>query len=254
MRGLYRAVWILGMISTLAFSPTAYLAKIHGYDYKLVHAPNFHRFGTWSKVSAIRDHLSQYKFVIFLDADAIFHYPHIPVEWLLNYWNITPDTLVALALDPSDPVNNDDYGQNLLNTGFMIAQQSERTEALFKAWDTCPENEHYPNCSRWSFQWPHEQGAFGNHIRYDFNRPEDVKILPCSEANGCPEAEFSSGCAGEFVQHWWYAKASVPTVVEQSILDYFLPYLHELFLNDYERVTLNASNLTLTGSGGKTRL
>jgi galactosyl transferase GMA12/MNN10 family. len=83
-------------------------ATIHGYDYRLVQAasPNG-LFGTWSKVTAIKEALKHYDFVIFLDADAVIRYPHLPMEWLFNYWDISPNTLVAMALDPDEPQNRD---------------------------------------------------------------------------------------------------------------------------------------------------
>ncbi|KAJ5279210.1 hypothetical protein N7478_004582 [Penicillium angulare] len=187
---------------------------------------------TWCKVPAMREQLQNYKFVVFVDADTIFPYLHLPLEWLFNYWNINPETLVALARDPADPVNNDDRGRTYLNTGFVIAQRSPRTEELFKAWDECSNGVRYPSCVRWNFNWPHEQAAFGGHIRYDFNRSQDVKVLPCAEANGCPEAAHM-GCMGRLVRHYWYGKHLVPAAVRESFLQSFVPPLHELFLQEY---------------------
>ncbi|KAJ5629414.1 hypothetical protein N7528_003071 [Penicillium herquei] len=208
-------------------------AKIHGYDYKFaqVHDPK-RRHATWCKVPAIRQELDHYKFIVFLDADTVIPYLHLPLEWLLNYWNIVPETLLALARDPIDPINNDDRGRTLLNTGFMIAQQSSRTKELFKAWDECLGETRYPKCSRWGFNWPHEQGAFGNFIRYDFNGSQDIKVLPCAEANGCPESAHT-GCMGRLVRHYWYGKNLVPAAMQESVLRSFVPRLHEMFLHDY---------------------
>ena len=210
------------------------LAKIHGYDYKLVHVQNIgSRFGTWAKVPAIQESLEHYQFVVFLDADAIFTYPHLPLEWLFNYWGIDSETLVALAVDPNDLINNDDRGNTFLNTGFIIAQQSPRAKELFQAWESCPDEVRYENCAYWRYNWPHEQGAFGTHIRYDFNRPTDIKALPCAEANGCPEA-VHTGCIGQFVRHYWYSKPTVSMALDESIRRYFLPYLHRTFHGDAE--------------------
>lgn len=211
---------------------TGHPAKIHGYDYKLVHVQNIgSRFGTWAKVPAIKEALENYEFVIFLDADAILTYPQLPIEWLLNYWDISPETLVALAIDPEDPVNTDERGKTFLNTGFIVAQQSARTKGMFEAWDNCPGESLYQNCSHWSMDWPHEQGAFGTHVRYDFDRPADIKVLSCAEANGCPEAAHL-GCAGKFVRHYWISKGAVASAVDESIQRQFLPYIHSAFLGD----------------------
>ncbi|KAJ5341849.1 hypothetical protein N7541_010973 [Penicillium brevicompactum] len=216
-------------------------AKIHGYDYRLVVMPRKDgRFGTWGKVTAIREALRHYKYVVFLDGDAMFLYPNLPMEWLFNYWDITENTLVAMALDPDAPQNRDWNDRTMLNTGFVIAQQSPRTDELFEAWDSCPSETRYPGCSKWSREWPHEQSAFGNHIRYDFNRSEDIRVLSCAEANGCPEVA-TTGCVGQLIRHYWGDKSAVPAAVGDTILHYFLPQLHEIFYKDRETLVINAS-------------
>ncbi|KAJ6144698.1 Galactosyl transferase [Penicillium chermesinum] len=189
------------------------------------------RYGTWAKVPAIREFLEHYQFVVFLDADVILTYPHLPLEWLFNYWAMHPQTLVAMAADPTEPVNDDERGNTFLNTGFVIAQRSVRTMELLRAWENCPGESQYQNCAHWVTHWPHEQGAFGTYLRYDFNRSSDIKVLPCAEANGCPNAAHT-GCVGKFVRHYWYSKNSVTPAVDQSIQRYFLPYLHHAFLRD----------------------
>ncbi|KAJ5165888.1 hypothetical protein N7492_006184 [Penicillium capsulatum] len=211
-------------------------ARIHGYDYKLVQAGSTpHKYGTWAKVQALRDTIRHYEFVVFLDADAMFPYPHIPLEWLFNYWNITAETLVALAEDPNEPVNKDSQGQTLLNTGFVIAQRSARALGLLDAWDSCADDVRYPGCSQWRHRWPHEQGAFGDHIRYDFDRPDDIKELACSEANGCPETRLA-GCGGQLVRHYWGAKAHLPAAVQESLMRYLLPHVHRSFIQEHGEV------------------
>lgn len=196
------------------------------------------KFGTWSKVSALKEQLYQYEFVIFVDADTIFPYPHVPLEWLFNYWDIIPENLVAMAIDPPYPINNDLRGRTMLNTGFIITQRSSRAHELFAAWESCPSDVEYLGCSNFSYNWPHEQGAFGNFIRYDFNRPDDVKILKCAEANGCPEVSYL-GCPGKLVRHYWGSKASVPSAVKESIVQYFLLSLHGEFHQNYADIVSN---------------
>ncbi|KGO77164.1 hypothetical protein PITC_024060 [Penicillium italicum] len=141
-------------------------AMIHGYDYRLVQIPRtVGRSGTWTKVTAIKEALEHYEYVVFMDADSMMPYPNLPMEWLFNYWEIMPETLVAMALDPDAPHNRDWNGRTFLNTGFIIAQQSPRTNELFEAWESCPNETRYPDCGRWGAEWPHEQSAFGNHVR-----------------------------------------------------------------------------------------
>ncbi|KAJ5636364.1 uncharacterized protein N7484_009677 [Penicillium longicatenatum] len=211
-------------------------AKIHGYDYKLVTAEDYpHIHGTWCKVSVMREAIEHYKFVIFLDADIVLPHLHVPLEWLLNYWNINSETLIAMARDPAADINKDERGQVFLNTGFVIAQQSLRTKEMFEAWDNCLNGTRYPECHQWGDKWPHEQAAFGTYLRYDFNRTEDVKALPCAEANGSPEVA-DTGCLGKLVRHYWATKHLVPSKVQEGILRFFMPHLHDQFLQEYEKV------------------
>lgn len=214
-------------------------ATIHGYDYRLLKIPRSDgRFGTWSKVTAIKEALKRYEYVVFLDADAMVLYLNLPMEWLFNYWEISTDTLVALAMDPDAPHNRDFNDRTMLNTGFMIGQQSPRTHELFEAWESCPTETRYPGCSKWGREWAHEQSAFGNHVRYDFNRSEDIKVLPCAEANGCPEVA-DTGCVGELIRHYWGDKKSLPAAAGDAVLQYFLPQLHELFYHNRKTWVIN---------------
>ncbi|OQE35265.1 hypothetical protein PENCOP_c014G04930 [Penicillium coprophilum] len=214
-------------------------AMIHGYDYRLVQISRaVGRTGTWTKVTAIKEALKHYEYVVFLDADAMILYPNLPLEWLFNYWEITPETLVAMALDPEAPHNHDWNGRTFLNTGFIIAQESPRTHELFEAWETCPTETRYPDCARWGREWPHEQSAFGNHVRYEFNRPEDIRVLSWAEANGCPKVA-STGCVGEFVRHYWGDKLSLPAAVGDVVLQYFLLQLHGTLNHNARTLVVN---------------
>ncbi|EKV11512.1 hypothetical protein PDIG_18300 [Penicillium digitatum PHI26] len=219
---------------------------IHGYDYRLVQIPRaVGRSGTWTKVTAIKEALKLYEYVVFLDADSMMPYPNLPMEWLFNYWDITPETLVAMALDPDAPHNRDWNGRTFLNTGFIIAQQSSRTHELFEAWENCPNETRYPNCGRWSGEWPHEQSAFGNYVRYDFNRSEDIRVLSCGEANGCPEVA-ATGCVGELVRHYWGDKSSLPAGAGDAVLQYLMPQLHGIFNRNSRTMVVNRTERIFT--------
>ncbi|KAG7115273.1 Galactomannan galactosyltransferase 1 like protein [Verticillium longisporum] len=178
-------------------------AQIHGYDYKFIKAPIYpHRHQTWVKVPMIREELKTHKFVVFLDADAIFVQPQLPIEFLLGLWNITDGTLVAMAEDPNSPVNRDEKGWVLWNTGFVVAQQSQRTQEMFKVWDECPMGERFPGCEKWAKEWAHEQAAFGNYIRYAYNTTDDLRVIPCGDGNGAAYLG-DKKCLGAFVSHFW---------------------------------------------------
>ncbi|KAF2812312.1 uncharacterized protein BDZ99DRAFT_518166 [Mytilinidion resinicola] len=232
-----------GMLSHYMF------AKIHGYDYKFIRAPDYpDRWGTWVKVPMMKEALKTHDFVAFMDSDVMFHYPHIPLEWLMNYWNITAENLVAMSIDPDEAQNYDGRGNRYVNTGFVIAQQSKRTQEMYKAWAECPSDTRYKDCARWGFEWAHEQAAFGNHIRYDFDRPEDIKVLPCVEANGAPEAAGRGGCKGVFVRHFWVDKQLPLKALSDQVMQYFVPRMHEHYIEQSPKHIVDAKGFKIVGA------
>ncbi|KAH7369327.1 hypothetical protein B0T11DRAFT_278605 [Plectosphaerella cucumerina] len=190
-------------------------SQIHGYDYKFVRAPPAtDRHNTWVKVPVIQKALKEYRFVVFLDADAVFVQPNMPIEWLMGLWNITDKTMLAMAEDPNSTHNQDAKGWVLWNTGFVVAQASERTQELFDVWNDCPLGNRFPECRHWAYSWAHEQAAFGNHIRYAYNKTDELRALPCSDANGAP---YVGGCRGRFVSHFWMHKEKTIDVLHNMV-------------------------------------
>ncbi|CAG5182690.1 uncharacterized protein ALTATR162_LOCUS10286 [Alternaria atra] len=224
-------------------------AQIHGYDYKFIRAPDYaDRWGTWVKVPMMKEALKTHEYIVFMDSDVMFHYPHLPLEWLLNYWNMTDDTLAMMSIDPNEPQNYDAKGNRYLNTGFVIARQSQRTQEMYKAWAECPSETKYKGCAHWKTDWAHEQAAFGNYLRYDYDRPDDIRVLPCVEANGAPEAANRGGCKGVFVRHFWVDKGLVAKNLADSVMQYFLPRLHEAYLGSASEHIVDAKNFKLEGA------
>jgi nucleotide-diphospho-sugar transferase len=163
------------------------------------------RHVTWIKVPMIRRALEDYRFVVFLDADAVFVEPQVPLEWLFDRWNIHDGTLLAMAEDPNLPRNLDSRGHVLWNTGFVIAQNSKRTKELFWDWEQCPTDSKFPGCKHWTQDWAHEQAAFGNHVRYAYNDTDELRAISCMEGNGSPHIN-EKDCGGIFVAHHWSKK------------------------------------------------
>ncbi|KAL5603721.1 hypothetical protein FOVSG1_006471 [Fusarium oxysporum f. sp. vasinfectum] len=158
-------------------------AMIHGYDYRLVRAADYpNRHGTWVKPAVAKEALKTHDFVISLDSDAVFTHLDLPLEWLMNLWDITSETLVAMAYDLDWEGDYDPQGNLILNTGFVISQASQRTQDMYERWEDCPRS--IQGCEHWNFKWAHEQSAFSYYIRYEFNRTHDVKNIPCNHANG----------------------------------------------------------------------
>ncbi|KAF2847463.1 hypothetical protein T440DRAFT_403328 [Plenodomus tracheiphilus IPT5] len=210
----------LGHVSGGVFNHYTY-ALIHGYDYKFVHAHEFEdRHATWIKPSALANHIKNYKFIVFLDADATFRFLHVPIEWMLNYWDIKSHHSFVMAKDPwsaAEPqFNSDRFNRTLTNTGFMVVQNNENTMPILKAWHECPDDVRYANCSQWKQPRFHEQSAFGEYIRYDYE--QYIKELECGEANGYPGVT-ASNCQGRFVRHYWFEKHHVKTDFRENIMN-----------------------------------
>jgi hypothetical protein len=178
---------------------------IHGYRYTFIHLANepTDRFQSWAKVPAIIEHLKECKYLLNVEADAIFKELTLPMEWQMNYWNFTKTTNVAIPSDPTEDFNRDWKGQVNLNTGFILAQNTPRTLEIWEGWKSCLDR--FPDCESFRDSWPAEQGAYSSIIRYAYNKPNDLLVIPCSEANGYPES--NSDCTGSLnYQHFWIKK------------------------------------------------
>ncbi|RDI76722.1 hypothetical protein Vi05172_g13293 [Venturia inaequalis] len=208
-------------------------ALIHGYTYHFVHTtPLADKAAYWTKIPALAETLSKDRcdITVSIDADASFMNLNLPFEWLLNRWNFTSTTSMALALDPVHKVNNDArHGKTNLNAGFVVAQNNDRTHEILKAWSACPDdNVAYPDCARWKNDWPAEQAAFSEYIRYDFTREEDIKPIACNDANGYPES--NTECGGTFIQHHWIKKNLVRPAVIESVMSGLMDRLRSGFV------------------------
>jgi hypothetical protein len=137
---------------------------------------------TWIKPHVLMELLHSYRFVVFIDADAIIQHLEVPIEWLFNKWNITENTSIAMPIDTKenrggdDTVSCDSKGKVVLNTGVVIAQALPYTFEMFKAWNECTSEHRYPGCGKWKEEWSHEQRAFSEYIRYDFNPDNNIVV------------------------------------------------------------------------------
>lgn len=171
---------------------------------------------------------------VYLDSDAIFHHLDLPFEWLMNYWDVHPETnSLALAVDPLSEKNKDKFGKVFLNTGFIIAQNNPKTFEIMDAWEDCANDGGvHPDCVSFRTNGPGQvtdQGGFGTFIRYDY--PEDIKELPCAEANGFPEAQCD--CFGHFIKHLWTGKTDwIKIAVGEQIPGKFLELFHKQYLEE----------------------
>lgn len=175
-----------------------------------------------------------------MDGDTMFPYPHIPMEWLLNLWGVKNNTLIAMPEDVDEPWSYESRGNLILNSGFIIAQQSDRTHELLEAWTTCPKETRYPGCAPFNETWPLEQFTFSNWVRYDFNGTDEVVAIPCTLAMGYPGAPEGGGiCHGELMTHWTTSKDSTSAAVQKSVMQYVMREVHRQFHREYDDVVLN---------------
>lgn len=228
------------------------LAMIHGYDYRLVCAADYpDRHGTWVKPAITKEALKTHDFVISLDSDAVFTHLDLPLEWLMNLWDYRPETLVAMAYDLDWEQDYDPQGNLILNTGFVIAQASQRTQEMFQRWEDCPRS--IPGCDHWNHKWAHEQSAFSYYIRYEFNRTHDVKNIPCNQANGNEFTLDGNGeCKGVFVSHNWKHKHKTPELLSRSIMASLARRVHGQFHHDIKDLYIDASKQTYPIADGAT--
>ncbi|CAG1960775.1 unnamed protein product [Fusarium graminearum] len=220
-------------------------AMIHGYDYRLVRAADYpDRHGTWVKPAIAKEALKTHDFVISLDSDVVFTHLNLPIEWLMNLWDIRPEeTLVAMAYDLDIKIDYDTRGNLVLNTGFVISQASQRTQEMYERWEDCPRS--IPGCEHWNFKWAHEQSAFSHYIRYEFNRTHDVKNIPCSHANGNEfTAEGQCKCQGIFVSHNWKSKQRTPELLSRSVMTSLARRIHGQFQDNIHDLYTDASDKT----------
>ena len=151
-----------------------------------------------------------------------------------------------MALDPNSPNNKDRFGKVYLNTGFIIAQNHKRTYEIMDAWAGCPEpDSKYVNCSDYMNNRPGkptDQGAMGTYIRYDFEEKEDIRELPCTEANGYPESH--SGCSGYFIRHVWTSKQDMLlSGVARSMAGTMFEDQHRRFLDSRGKFFMDEKDL-----------
>ncbi|KAF2279123.1 uncharacterized protein EI97DRAFT_456518 [Westerdykella ornata] len=212
-------------------------ATIHNYSYlfyRPIPVPGHHK--TWPKVHSISNLLPQYKFVVFLDADATIRHLHLPFEWLLNRWNVTRRTSFTMARDPLDDDCNlcDKYGTAMVNTGFVIAQNLPYTREIMDVWMACTAGgtRYGAECGKWKEEWAHEQSVFSDYLRYDYNPEGDnIRELNCGEANGFPGHGWYDpvDCNGKFIRHHTFVKDRTKTTTSEAIMQAFIDIMKTNF-------------------------
>ena len=228
---------------------TRFIAQIHGYDYRFFNAKEMESAGyhnTWVKPHVLAGLLESYRFVVFVDADATIQHLELPIEWLFNRWGITPQTSIAMPLDTRQILNgdenasNDSKGKLALNTGVVIAQALPHTFDMMTAWKECPNEKQYPGCATWKQEWSHEQKAFSEYIRWDYNPSgNEIVEIPCDDAMGYPgindHAHILSKCQGTFLRHHTVDKGMTKKSTEEAMLQAMADLAHKMLQQNKER-------------------
>lgn len=243
-----------GLVSNAIINHYLY-AMVHGYDYKFYQARDMKdHHNTWILPHVLRELIPDYQFVIVMDADATIPHFDVPFEWMFNRWGIKKHTSMALPWDTEEirsegSVSQDSKGLLVLNTGLVIAQNSSETLDLLEAWRDCTTETRYKGCARWKYEWSHEQRAFSEYIRYDFNStPETIVSIPCDDAVGWPNFREDalhepgnrnqdiSDCNGNFVRHYTTGKNRVKDGSAASVMQILSEALQKSILADQQEV------------------
>jgi len=225
-------------------------ALIHGYDYKFYQAqkiPDHH--DTWILPHVLRELIPDYQFVVTMDADAMMSHLDLPLEWMFNRWGIANHTSIAMPWDTMETRGNasisvDSKGLRVLNTGFVAVQNNALTLRMLDAWRDCTSDTRYPGCSAWKTTWSHEQRAFSEYIRYDFNStPETVVSIPCDDAVGWPGFIADVGavnlgisdCNGRLVRHYTIRKEKAKEASGGMVMQALSELLQKSLLGEGER-------------------
>jgi hypothetical protein len=128
---------------------------------------------------------NQYDFIVSMDMDISVTHPDVPLEFLLNKWGVSPRTSIAVPWDVQEvkdgkPVSVDGKGVQVLNMGLVVVQNLPYTMEMLEMWKDCPSEKVYKGCARWKGEWSHEQRAFSEYIRYDFNPFGDNIVVSLS--------------------------------------------------------------------------
>ncbi|EGP89107.1 uncharacterized protein MYCGRDRAFT_92195 [Zymoseptoria tritici IPO323] len=256
--------------SPCAASPVKSFAQIHGYDYKFYHAQHMKGYyDTWIRphllASLLRD--NDYDFVMTMDADVTITHKDVPLEWLFNRWNITERTSIALPWDVETQIWETDYirgkdsrGLTVLNAGVVIVQNLPHTLEILQAWGDCPTETRYEGCAHWKTEWSHEQRAFSEYIRYDFN-PDGDNIVPiaCDDAMSWPGATEErpgpfnsvvlSDCNGNFLRHHTWHKERPRGEFQDAVMQLMIRLLQDKVKQNMDTI-LTEERKERKGGGG----
>lgn len=137
-----------------------------------------------------------------------------PYQWLRKRLNVTQDSLTHPEPLRSWVSGLDTRGHPALNAGVMIIQRTPDTLEMMRRWAECPIG-GYEGCEKLMMNWPAEQGALTEYVRYEF--PDRFREIPCDEALGYPG--ISIGCSGRLVRHYTSEEGLIRRVMGDILLE-----------------------------------
>ncbi|KAL5118664.1 hypothetical protein ACEQ8H_003341 [Pleosporales sp. CAS-2024a] len=238
-----------GLVSNAIMHHYLY-AMIHGYDYKFYQARSIPgHWDTWIMPHALRELIPDYAFVVAMDADVTLSHMEVPLEWMFNRWGIQEHTCMALPWDTmefrgGEPISVDSKGLRVLNTGLVVVQDSSTTRDMLEKWRDCTTEKRYAGCARWKVEWSHEQRAFSEYIRYDYNfTPETIVSIDCDDAVGWPgfaaenlDREGITDCSGNFFRHYTIAKHHVKEAAMLSVMNSLADIMQKQVLQQQDTI------------------
>ena len=130
----------------------------------------------WSKPSLIKKHLKNYDYLFFIDSDAIFVNHEQSIDSFIDK-NFINETCLLFGTDCITK-NSCFYNfKNDLNTGVIIAKNTDKTFEILNIWIQAPNT---VVCKEFKYLHPREQGCI-NIIKYYYN---EIKIVNYYKLNG----------------------------------------------------------------------
>jgi hypothetical protein len=249
-----------GGLVTNAITNHYLYAMIHGYDYKFFQAQEIKdHYSTWIRPHIFRELIDDYQFIIAMDADVTISHLEVPLEWMFNRWEVSERTSMAMPWDTEEfrdghSISTDSKGLRVLNAGFVVVQNSQiaqnksTTQDLLEAWRDCTTETRYKGCGEWKEKWSHEQRAFSEYIRYDFNEdPDTIVPIPCDDAMGWPgfrkevldpnnTKDDISDCNGNFIRHYTLGKDSVKNAGATGVMQMMSEVIQQNLLADQDEL------------------
>jgi hypothetical protein len=139
----------------------------------------------WSKHVFIQRHLENYKYVFFIDSDAIFIDLNKSIESFIKQFFTNDDICIIGGQDCKD--KNLCWNINNINTGAMVFKNSKKTFEILEHWNNAIDNE----CIQYKYVHAREQDCL-NILKNKYYE-NNIKVLPYFEIGGTD---------GIFVRHY----------------------------------------------------